>query len=67
MLIIKFNTVFRNLDQVHLKELNNALKSKQFISKKEGQQVEKGCKVLQTTIYHQNDPNTEVNVYLIRY
>jgi len=32
------------------KELNNDLKSKQFISKKEGQKMEK---VLKTTIYHQ--------------
>jgi len=34
------------------------LKSKQFTSEKERQTMEKGCKVLKTTIYHQNEIQT---------
>jgi len=57
LLIIKFNTELRNVDQVHffklIKELNNALKSKYLYPQNEGQKMEKECKVLKATIYHQ--------------
>jgi len=44
-----------------LKELNNALTSKQFISKKRDRKRKKDVKCLRLLYITKNDPNTEVN------
>ena len=72
LLIIKFNTVFRNFDQVHyflIKTKHSIMPYNQnsLYPNKEGQKMEKDVKCLRLLFITKNDPNTEVDLYLIRY
>jgi len=65
LLILKFNTVF-TLFLNKAKELNYALKTV-YISKKRDRKWKKDVMCLILLYITKNDPNTEVNLYLIRY